>query len=213
MAGCLQWETHRHHSVPRTNTFTNPINVEPSSSGPRLHFRCLMGLLVVALSQLMKTLNHHSWAPVLSPHPILPFSQHICCVSFASGFHPVAGGAGRKFSWSWLCLLGFSVLPEIRLTEKKKKNLTKHPKWVLKESNIHFPVGWTFSAGKGSLTLGAPGNNVNDVFLWVNSRMWLWGTRVWEKWKPWNWEPFSDLAVGKQEDRAASGQEAGCSHL
>ena len=63
---------------------------------------------------------------------------------------------------------------------EKKKNQTKHPKWVLKESNIHFPVGWTFSAGKGSLlwslTLGAPGNNVNDVFLWVNSRMWLWGT-------------------------------------
>ena len=103
--------------------------------------------------------------------------------------------------------------PARNQVDQTKPNKTKHPKWVLKESNIHLPVGWTFSAGKGSFTLGAPGNSVSGIFLWVNSRMWLWGTRAWEKCKPWNWECFSVLAVGQQEDRAASGQEAGCSHL
>lgn len=78
--------------------------------------------------------------------------------------------------WGWqevqlrLALsIGLQCPARNQVDQKKKKKKHKPPKIVLKESNIHFPVGWTFSAGKGSLlwslTLGAPGNSVNDVFL------------------------------------------------
>lgn len=50
----------------------------------------------VTLSQLMKTLNHHSWAPVLSPHPILPFSQLICWVLHLASIQWPVGLAGSS---------------------------------------------------------------------------------------------------------------------
>lgn len=70
MAGYFQWEQilFAHRSVPRTHSLANSTKVEPSSPTTEQHFRCLMGLLVATLSQLMKKLNHHSQAP--SPLPV-----------------------------------------------------------------------------------------------------------------------------------------------
>ena len=109
MAGCLQWETHLHHSVIRTHTLANPINVEPSSSVSEQYFRCLTGLLVVTLSQLMKTPGHHSWAPVLSPHPPLPprSSSRVCCSALQGGFQEFL----RKNKWTLLHRVKFCPPP------------------------------------------------------------------------------------------------------
>ena len=79
-----------------------------------------------------------------------PASAHLLSELFLWPL-PSAAGAGGKFRGGCLCVLGFNILAEIKLAKKTTQN-------ELKESAIHVPVGWTFSAGKGwllwNLTLG-----------------------------------------------------------
>lgn len=86
-----------------------------------------------------------SYPPLLSAH----------LLGVASGFHPVASGAGRKFSWGWLCLLGFSVLPEIRLTKPNQtKQNTQNESWK-KATSISL-WAWPSLQGRGACCGASP---------------------------------------------------------
>lgn len=111
---------------------------------------------------------------------------------------------------SWPPPSALGLVGSLASTSSQKSGwLKNHPKMSLERKQHPFLCREDFLHREGEVAVEFhPKTAADDVFFESVPKS-VCRTRAWEYCKPWDGELFSELAMGKQEDQSAGGQEAG----